>query len=117
MRHDVPQVGSDLRATLEARRELGQEYEGALVEGFLERLDQAIDARVDARLDQRRAATPPAKGGLDGGQLALGIVTTALGVPLTGIATQFHGASIIAFLVVWGAIVLINLAAAVGKRR
>lgn len=117
LRRDVPQVGPELRATLEARRELGAEYEGELVEGFLDRLDQAIDARVDARLEQRRGAAPPAKGGLDGGQLALGIVTTALGVPLTGIATQFHGASIIAFLVIWASIVLINLAAAVSRRR
>lgn len=117
VRHDVPQVGAELRASLDARRELGPEYEGELVEGFLERLDQAIDARVDARLEQRRAAAPPAKGGVDGARLALGIVTTALGVPLTAIATQFHGASIIAFLVVWAAIVLINLAAAVSRRR
>lgn len=117
VRRDVPQVGPELRASLEARRELGPEYEGELVEGFLERLDQAIDARVDSRLEQRRAAAPPAKGGMDGGRLALGIVTTALGVPLTAIVTNSAHGSAALVVVIWVAIVLVNLAAALGRRR
>jgi hypothetical protein len=117
VRHDVPTVGADLRATLEARRELGPEYEGALVEGFLERLDQAIDARVDARLEQRRGAAPPARSGMDGGRLALGIVTSALGVPLTAIVTNSPHGSAVLVVVIWLAIVLVNLAAAIGRRR
>ncbi|HEX6445031.1 MAG TPA: hypothetical protein VF053_08095 [Streptosporangiales bacterium] len=116
-RHDVPAVGAELRASLEARRELGPEYEGALVEGFLERLDQAIDARVDARLEQRRAAAPPASTGMDGARLALGIVTTALGVPLTAIVTNSAHGSAALVVVIWAAIVLVNLAAALGRRR
>lgn len=119
MRHDVPQVGAELRASLEARRELGPEYEGELVEGFLERLDQAIDARVDARLEQRRAAGPPAKGGVDGGQLALGIVTATLGIPLTAIvSTQIDGVfALVGVLIVWVGIVLVNIACAISRRR
>lgn len=117
VRHDAPQVGAELRASLEARRELGPEYEGALVEGFLERLDQAIDARVDARLEQRRSAAPPARAGMDGARLALGIVTTALGVPLTAIVTSTPHGSPFLVVVVWVAIVLVNVAAGLGRRR
>ncbi|MBO0890418.1 MAG: hypothetical protein J2P14_05855 [Acidothermales bacterium] len=117
LRHEVPAVGADLRATLDARRELGPEYEGALVEGFLERLDDAVDARVDARLEQRRAAVPPAKSGMDGARLALGIVTTALGVPLTAIVTNSPHGSPMLVVVIWVAIVLVNLAAAANRHR
>lgn len=115
--HDAPAVGAELRATLEARRELGPEYEGALVEGFLERLDQAVDARVDARLEERRTAAPPARSGMDGGRLALGIVTTALGVPLTAIVTNSAHGSAVLVVVIWLAIVLVNLAAAANRPR
>lgn len=115
-RRPGPAVSTDLRAALDARRELGPEYEGALVEGFLERLDEAVDARVDTRLAQRGADRPPARRGMDGSQLALAIVTTALGVPLSGI-TMALGDGILAFVIVWAGIVLVNLAGALSRRR
>ena len=39
---------------LEARRELGKEYEPALVESFIQRLNQVIDARVAAGTQRRQ---------------------------------------------------------------
>lgn len=112
-----PTVGADLRAAIDARRELGPEYEGELIDGFLDRLDHAVDARVDARLAERNAAAPPARRGMDGGQLALAIVTTALGVPLTAITTAFGEGGLLAFVIVWAGIVLVNVAGAVSRRR
>ncbi|MFC7642512.1 hypothetical protein ACFQX6_17340 [Streptosporangium lutulentum] len=46
-----------MRATIEARRELGPEYEAALVESFVERLDQSIAHRV--RAEMHAAGAPP----------------------------------------------------------
>lgn len=43
----------DLRAVVEARKELGPEHEEHLVRGFLERIDREIDRRVDERLAAR----------------------------------------------------------------
>ena len=40
----------ELAAAVEARREVGQELEPQLIEGFLERVGNAIDERVDERL-------------------------------------------------------------------
>lgn len=112
-----PTISTDLRAAMDARRELGPEYEGELIDGFLENLDQAIDARVDARLAERNAAAPPARRGMDGGQLALGIVTTSLGIPLTAITTGYGDVGVLAFIIVWVGIVLVNIAGAVSRRR
>lgn len=109
-------MSADLHAAVEARRELGSEYEPALVEGFLERLDQAIDARVDQRLAQQPAGRPT-KQGMDGGQLALGIVTTACGVPLTAIAVVAGGTGVVGLVIVWVGILLVNLAGALSRRR
>ncbi|MQA01292.1 MAG: hypothetical protein GEV07_00720 [Streptosporangiales bacterium] len=108
-------MSADLHAALDARRELGPEYEGALVEGFLERLEQTIDARIDSRLAQQPSR--PARQGMDGGQLALGIVTTALGVPLTGIAVVAGNTGVVGLIIVWLGILVVNLAAAVSRRR
>lgn len=112
-----PTVQAELQAAVDARRDLGPEYEGALVEGFVERLEETIDARVEHKLAQRSAAQPPAKQGMDGGQLALAIVSTALGVPLTGIAVVAGNTGVVGLVIVWIGIVVVNLAAAVSRRR
>lgn len=109
-------TAADLRAALEARRELGAEYEPALVEGFIERLEQTIDARVDARVAESRRATPE-ESGLDGNQLALGIVTTACAIPLTAIVAVAAGGGVLGAIIVWIGIAIINVAAALSKRR
>lgn len=109
-------TGADLRASLEARRELGAEYEGALVEGFIERLEETIDARVDARVAERQRGSAPQQSGLDGNQLALGIVTTALAIPLTAIVAVGAGAGLLGAVIVWIGIAIVNIAAAISKR-
>lgn len=88
-----PLSPDDIRAAAEVHAELGPEYRDAVVESFLEKIDDEIAARIDARL---AAATPRAprrdldpvtaarRRGLATGLvsgLALGTVVT--GVPLT----------------------------------
>ena len=46
----------ELKAVVEARKELGPEHEEHLVAGFVDKLEQEIDRRVDA---EARDATPP----------------------------------------------------------
>lgn len=75
----------DVEAALAARQELGSEYEPALVDAFVERVEQAIEARVDARLAARAAETEQSRA-REGRQLALGITSLALGIPLTAVA-------------------------------
>lgn len=53
---DSPAWPDEFRAAAEVHRELGPEYDKAVVESFLERLGPEIDARVDARVAQERQA-------------------------------------------------------------
>ncbi|MGN6799096.1 MAG: hypothetical protein ACTHKS_13235 [Gaiellaceae bacterium] len=43
----------ELKAVVEARKELGPEHEEHLIAGFLEKMDKEIDRRVDAKLASR----------------------------------------------------------------
>lgn len=95
----------DLEATLEARRELGPEYEPALVEAFADRVEQVIEARVDASLaaaEQRRTDEKARSGR----QFAMGISSLALGIPLTAIAGGI--ADVTGIAVAWAGIALVN---------
>ena len=51
----------DLAAAIGARRELGKEYEDAVVDSFVARLDQRIAERVDEQLAERLGSKPTAK--------------------------------------------------------
>jgi hypothetical protein len=44
----------ELKAVVEARKELGPEHEEHLIEGFLAKIDKEIDRRVDERLAARK---------------------------------------------------------------
>ena len=48
----------DVRAAAEAFRELGPEYNDAVVAAFIDRVDRALAARVEARLAAERAQRP-----------------------------------------------------------
>ncbi len=114
--------GDELRASLEARRHLGPEYEDSLVEGFLEKVDQEIDKRVDDRLAARaRTESPGVRPSVDAGQrLALAIISLGLGVPGT-IAVSYSGLgdSLLGFILVlmWVGIVGVNMSFTLGRRR
>ncbi|MBN6058603.1 hypothetical protein JYK22_42185, partial [Nonomuraea sp. RK-328] len=111
---DMRPVREDLQATLDARRDLGPEYEAALVESFADRLHATIEARVQAELhrqgpvsDRGRRTGPPLV------PLALG--SMGLGIPLTAIAAVNTG--LVGLAVTWIAIAVINVAAAMAYMR
>ncbi|AWS42889.1 hypothetical protein [Streptosporangium sp. 'caverna'] len=115
---DYQDIRQDMRATIEARRELGPEYEAALVESFVERLDQSIAHRVRAEMHAAGAPPrPPApqqkRRGNPSIPIALG--SMGIGIPLTAIAAQEAGTA--GLLLAWVGIVAINLAHAIGNRR
>ncbi|MFE3994481.1 hypothetical protein ACFXPW_22705 [Streptomyces goshikiensis] len=114
----------ELDATLEARRELGCEYESALVESFVEKVDTQVRRRLaEERLGAARGGSPVAGAGVGPGpgpgagavpgsgtfgeRFGFAIVTLVLAVPLSAIgATQ---ARLSGLVVVWAGIVAVNL--------
>ena len=44
----------ELKAVVEARKELGPEHEKELIDGFLDRMGKEIDRRVDEKIAARR---------------------------------------------------------------
>ncbi|MFF2142555.1 hypothetical protein [Kitasatospora sp. NPDC058190] len=120
----------DLDATLQARKELGKEYEEELVDSFMKRLDARLDSRVDRSVADRMDDYAPSyrdrdrdrgrdrRGwapGRSGNRLA--VVSLALGIPLTAIASNPSGGGFAGLLVCWAGIVGVNFAAALGNRR
>jgi hypothetical protein len=112
---DSPVSPDEFRAAAEVHRELGPEYDKAVVESFLQRLGPEIDARVDARVAEELEAgagqprTP---------SMRLAITSMALGIPLTGIVASGsdHPVGLIGVLIVWLAIAIINVAYAISSR-
>lgn len=107
---------SEIEAVLETRRELGRQYDAALVDGFADRIERAVDQRVAAELaDRGRSSRSQDSAGAR--QLALGIVSTVAGIPITAITIVPGDAGLPGLLVVWGGLVGINWAHAVQSRR
>ena len=108
----------DLTAAVAARRELGPDYEDAVLDSFLARLDRQTQERVDAKVAERlssgvsRGAGAPARS--DPG-LTLGIVSLIAGIPVTAITTSASGLA--GLIVAWGGIAAVNVAQAWGRRR
>ncbi|MFD5657423.1 hypothetical protein [Streptomyces hirsutus] len=110
----------ELNATLQARRELGDEYESALVDSFLEKVDQRIDGAVERRVRRQlaeqqmtvaRDSRSPRATDTWGERFGFGIVSLVLAVPLSAIGggvAHLHG-----LLVAWLGIVGVNVVQAV----
>ncbi|WP_405149577.1 hypothetical protein OG589_14985 [Sphaerisporangium sp. NBC_01403] len=120
----------ELRATVEARRDLGPDYEHALIESFLEKIDSTIDARVRAEVAAQNGyqghpgpqgyapGAPPgqAKQHKQGdGTIPIALGSLGIGVPLTAIAATQAGPA--GLFLAWTGIILVNVAAAFGRRR
>ncbi len=101
----------EIRAAAETHRELGPDYQSAVIESFLDKVGKEIDARVDARVAVARTeqAQLPARFGSRGSALALAIVSMSLGIPLTAIVAG-NGEGLAALVVIWVAIAVINIA-------
>jgi uncharacterized membrane protein len=109
----------ELNATLQARRELGEEYESALVESFLEKVDQRIDGAVERRVRRQmaeqqmvvaRGARSPRPTDSWGERFGFGIVSLVLAIPLSAIGA--YNAQLPGLLATWLGIVGVNVAQA-----
>jgi hypothetical protein len=99
----------DVEAALEARRELGKEYEPDIVEAMVEK----IEHRLDERLRERRQPAPRHQ--YYETRLALG--SMALGVGATAVAnSNAHGVGgIVISIIAWIAIAVVNVAYALRR--
>lgn len=105
----------ELEAALGARRELGRDYEDALVESFLDRIDRRVDERARTAVERsapRRAAAPAQTG--PPLQFVLGVVSLGTGIPITAIAGSTAGTG--GLLLAWTGIVGVNVAHALSRR-
>ncbi|MEU4652804.1 hypothetical protein AB0G32_02455 [Streptomyces sp. NPDC023723] len=109
----------ELDATLRARRELGEDYDSALVESFLEKVDQRIDGAVERRVRRQfaeqqmvsaRDSRAPRVTDSWGERFGFGVVSLVLAVPLSAIGGGV--ADLPGLLVAWAGIVGVNVAQA-----
>jgi hypothetical protein len=109
----------EIRAAAETHRELGPNYQSAVIESFLDKVGREIDAGVDARVAAAQhyiaptQPAPPAKpASRERSAFALAIVSISLGIPLTAItvAAGTHPPGISGLIVIWIAIAVINVA-------
>jgi hypothetical protein len=112
-----PLSPDEIRASAEIHRELGPEYDQAVVGAFLDRVNKEIDARVDARLAEERRAQQPAPQSAPKGAFALAICSMAFGIPITAIVINGRASvGIGGVFIVWLAIAVINVAYALSSR-
>jgi hypothetical protein len=119
-RVDHVDIRKDLDATVRARRDLGEEYDSALVDSFLEKVERRIDDTVDRRVrrhlaEQQMAA---ARGGRRpkpadswGERYGFALLTLVLAIPLSAIAGGLAGFS--GIVAAWIGIIGVNAAQAV----
>ncbi|MGP3686481.1 hypothetical protein ACTVZO_17545 [Streptomyces sp. IBSNAI002] len=105
------ELKKELDATLDARRELGPEYEAALVDSFVEKVDTQVRRRLaEERLSAARVGggdrrPDPAEGNF-GERFGFAIITLVLAIPLSAIAAA--QADLAGLLVAWGGILGVN---------
>ncbi|MFE0458220.1 hypothetical protein ACFW1A_03040 [Kitasatospora sp. NPDC058965] len=111
---------SELDAALQARKELGPEYETELVDSFLARVDARLDARVEHRVSERlneyeadRGGRRPRERGRRGWS-AMPVVSLVMAIPLTGIGATL---GLPGMLITWAGIVGVNFAAVSAEHR
>ncbi|MFG2149034.1 hypothetical protein ACGFRG_33265 [Streptomyces sp. NPDC048696] len=111
------ELKKELDATLHARRELGPEYESALLESFLEKVEQRVDGTVDRRVRRQlaeqqmvvaRGGRPAASSGeiSFGERFGFGMISLILAIPLSAIGAVNAGLS--GLFVTWAGILGVN---------
>ena len=121
------ELQKELAATIQARKDLGEEYESALVDSFMEKIDQRLDAQIERRVRRElaehqtsfaRTGRPVARPGQSvagGGRFAarygLAGFSLILAIPLSAIASN---SGLPGLLVTWIGIVGVNAAQSIG---
>jgi uncharacterized membrane protein len=118
-----PELNKELSATLQARKDLGEEYESALVDSFMDKVAERVDSRVEQRVRRelaqqqtsfaradRQPIQPPsnprfARHGFAGFTMVLAIPLSAIG------AVNAHATGL---FITWAGIVGVNLAQSLG---
>ncbi|WP_411089053.1 hypothetical protein [Streptomyces sp. 061-3] len=119
------ELEKELNATLQARSELGPEYESALIDSFLEKVDRRLDETLDRRVRRHlaeqqitvaRGARSPQEPPLAnfGERFGFGIISLVLAIPLSAIGVA--NAGIEGLAVAWLGIVGVNVAQVVRSR-
>ncbi|MFI6902973.1 hypothetical protein ACIBKY_17050 [Nonomuraea sp. NPDC050394] len=108
-------TGDDVRAAVSARRDLGPEYEDAVVESFIDKMSAEIDRRVDERVARLPSAKQVARQSSrsDGMRLALAIVSLVMGTAATIVLLALD-ASTGGLIWIWGGLAMVNWAFASG---
>ncbi|WP_219825971.1 hypothetical protein [Nonomuraea typhae] len=112
---DMRPLREELQATLDARRDLGPEYEQALVDSFIERLDTTIAARVRAEVDSYGPPPGRKQKSRGGEMIPIALGSLGLGIPLTAIAGS--AAEELGLILAWVSIIVVNLVAAMAISR
>ena len=104
----------DAAATLAAYNDLPPEYQDAVVESFLNRMDQQMARRNAAAAVETRKSNDVARKN-SGGRIASLVICLAMAIPLTAIASSAFGLT--GLVIVWVGIIIIALAFGFGGRR
>ncbi|HEX4255571.1 MAG TPA: hypothetical protein VH089_10815 [Streptosporangiaceae bacterium] len=102
-------TADEIRAAAETHRELPPEYQSAVIESFLSKVDREIDARVDARIAGYGSGRP--RLGRPRTPAFFVLASLVAGIPLSAIAVAAgqHPAGFWGLLVVWISIVAIDI--------
>ncbi|MFF2327020.1 MULTISPECIES: hypothetical protein [unclassified Streptomyces] len=118
-----PELKKELDATLHARSELGSDYESALVESFLEKVEQRLDTTLDRRVRRHlaeqqvsvaRGTRAPQPLGNFAERYGFGIISLVLAIPLSAIGAATAGAT--GLVIAWLGIVAVNVVQAARHR-
>ena len=98
----------DVETALEARRELGREYEPQIVDAFVERIERRLDERGRERRPAERRPIP----------LMLPLGSLGIGIGATGASlgpTNGGAGGIVVAIIAWIAIAVVNVAYALRR--
>lgn len=105
---------AEVEALLSARQELGPHMQPALVDSFAHKIMHEVQRQSEMERQRMVQERPPAAPAKTGEQLALGIVSLVMSIPLTAIAFGYSAPWMV--VVIWASIVLINYAFVIARR-
>jgi hypothetical protein len=98
----------DVETALEARRELGPQYEPQVIDAFVERIERRVEERIGTRAPAERRPIP----------ILLPLGSLGIGIGATGAAlgpTNGGAGGILVAIVAWIAIAVVNAAYALRR--
>ncbi|MFD9195480.1 hypothetical protein ACFWCA_45635 [Streptomyces phaeochromogenes] len=116
----APDLHDEATAAYETRKQLGPEYERAVLESFVASATESVDQRVDARLAQQGIGGAPQKQQgkqPDNSHLAVPVFSLLFGVGGSIWLTAGAGADSDTVFAMWLGIVLVNLVSALLFRK